>query len=454
MVPGIAAGCAFGLLIAWCAAAYSRPLMYRGGGLGVVSLALALIMAAEIAALFYFPGYQNDLNAYRNWASSLAGGGPAGFYPPDYGYHGEYPPAAMYPLWLSGAIGAALRLSRDRLRLPIEIVPVAASFLLAQTLFVFLRRSGFSRAQCWVGAMLAALNPAMAFETVIWGQTDAIVTLLMWLMVLMMLDGRYELSAAMAAAAVLTKPHPLLIAPLMVLWTIWRARPLRWLSAAGSFAAAVAILTAPFQIGRPLDWLPRFYASSLAAFHETSLNAFNFMALTAGLRQSDNGAVAGVSYFAIGMALATCAVLFSIYLLWRSRTPGALMLAAFIALFGDFVFAPRMHERYLFPAMIFLIPAALEQPFMMGMFGAITASWLFNLYYVLNMLRTTRFLPPHDPAAMIAASLNLLLFGAMVTYAAVAPPRAAASERVASASEASREPLAGARRAQAPLSSK
>ena len=435
MILGIAAGCALALLIAWCAIDYSRPLMYRGGGLGAVSLVLALIMAVEIAALFHFPGFQNDLNAYRTWALKLAQGGPASFYPPGRGYAGEYPPTSMYPLWLSGAIGAALHLSHDRLRLPIEIPPVLMSFLLAETLFVFLRRLGLGRTKCWIGTMLVALNPALIFDTVVWGQTDAIVTLLMWLMVLMVLDGQYELGAAMAAAAVLAKPHPLLLIPGLALWVLWYARPLRWLTAAASGAAAIVILTAPFQAGRPLDWLPRFYEASLNAFRETSLNAFNFMALTGGLRQTEAGGFMGLSFFDLGMALSTSVLLFSLYLLWRSRSQRTLMLAAFIALFGNFIFAPRMHERYLFPALIFLAPAALEQPFMMGVFAALTLSCLFNLDYVLNALRTIQYLPAHDPAAMAASAFNVILFGAAATHAAMRPPDrpAQVSDDIASA---------------------
>lgn len=47
------------------------------------------------------------------------------------------------------------------------------SFALAETLFVSLRRTGFSRGKRWVGAMLVALNPALVFDNVVLGQTDA-----------------------------------------------------------------------------------------------------------------------------------------------------------------------------------------------------------------------------------------------------------------------------------------
>jgi len=265
--------------------------------------------------------------------------------------------------------------------------------------------------------MLVALNPALVFDTVVWGQTDAFVTLLMWLMVLMTIDGRYELGAALAAAAIMAKPHPLVLLPMLALWVYWYARPLRWFTAAAAFTATIAILAAPFQIGRPLDWLPRFYLASLNAARLTSLNAFNFMALVGGLDQSEAGRFMNVSYFDLGMALSGCVLLFSLYLLLRRRSSRMLMLVCFVALFGNFLFAPRMHERYLYPPLIFLVPAALEQPVMMGLFGAVTLSALFNLGDVLHTARTIGYFRPRDPVAMAVAVFNLALFAITAGFA-------------------------------------
>ena len=205
MILGVAAGCLFALLVVGCVIDYSRPLMYRGSGLGALAIVLTAVMAAEVVALFHFPGFVGDIKVYCAWAIKLARGGPAAFYQPGYGYGGEYAPASVYPLWLSGATAVWLHLAPQHLRLPIEIPQIVMSFALAETLFVFLRRTGFSPAQCWIGAMLVALNPVLVFDTVVWGQTDAFVTLLMWLMVLMTIDGQYELAAALATAAIMTK---------------------------------------------------------------------------------------------------------------------------------------------------------------------------------------------------------------------------------------------------------
>lgn len=418
MIAGIAAGCAFALLVVWCVIDYARPLMYRGSGLGAVSLVLTLLMAAEIAGQAHFPGYQNDLNTAWGWALKLAHSGASDFYPPGYGYTCEHAPAANYLPWLSGTIAARLHFSWQQLRLSLEFPQLVMSFALALTLFVFLQRAGLARSQCWLGAMLLALNPAMIFDSVVWGQNDALVTLLMWLMVLTMIEDRYELAAALAATAVLTKPHAILLMPMLALWALRYARPVRWFTAAVSFAAMVTILVAPFQAGRSWDWLPRFYFSSLAMFRETSVNAFNFMALIGGLRQSETAGFMGLTYFQIGMALSACVLLFSLYLVWAGgrRAP---MLPAFIALFGNFMFAPRMHERYFYPALIFFVPAAVEQPFMMAIYVGLSLGALFNIDYVLNVLRTSGNLAVHDPAAMAASAFNLVMFTATVTYAVV-----------------------------------
>jgi hypothetical protein len=135
------------------------------------------------------------------------------------------------------------------------------------------------------------------------------------------------------------------------------------------------------------------------------------MALVGGLGQDETGRFLRLTYFEIGMALSGAVLCFSLYLLWRQRSPRGLMLAAFVALFGNFVFAPRMHERYLYPVLIFLVPAAVEEGYMTALFAAVTLSALFNIGDVFHAARTSKGFTPHDPAAMVVSVINLILFG-------------------------------------------
>jgi hypothetical protein len=54
--------------------------------------------------------------------------------------------------------------------------------------------------------LMVALNPALLFDTVVWGQSDSVLALVMWLAVLATLSGEYEISWALTALAVLIKP--------------------------------------------------------------------------------------------------------------------------------------------------------------------------------------------------------------------------------------------------------
>ena len=107
---------------------------------------------------------------------------------------------------------------------------------------------------------------------------------------------------------------------------------------------------------------------------------------------------------------------FVAWMLWRRADRRNLLFASFLAIFGFFMLAPRMHERYFYAAVVFALPLALEEPAMLGIFALLTATCLFNLAYILRTLQTTIFLDSRDTIAMIASLLNLAVFVAVVGY--------------------------------------
>jgi len=123
-----------------------------------------------------------------------------------------------------------------------------------------------------------------------------------------------------------------------------------WVFSGVALIAIAIIGIAPFQTGHEWNWILKLYTSTAAYYHETSVNAFNLMALIGGLRQSDAGTFVGISYFALGMSLLVPLYGFVAWILWRGRTPTRPLFAAFFTIFGFFMVAPRMHERYLYPA--------------------------------------------------------------------------------------------------------
>ena len=182
----------------------------------------------------------------------------------------------------------------------------------------------------------------------------------------------------------------------------------------------------PYQLGHSWDWIINVYKDLGTRFSEASVGAFNFMGLIGGMGTPDTDTVFdGVSYSAFGLSM-TCAVyLIASYLIWRARSARSAMLAIFVALFGFFMFAPRMHERYLYYPLVFLIPIALESEFLTSIFAIVSGTFLFNLIYIKHLTDTSSYFPDHPNAALIgAASINLAVFFAVTAYGLMCQARA------------------------------
>ena len=412
---GVFAGATLAGLLCYALWLHARPLMReRDRDLKRVLLLLAGLLVLKAAALPFFSGFSVDLGTYEAWALKITSEGPARAY--QSGYFLDYPPGYLYALWAAGwfasAIGAGVG---EALKVIVEMPPLIGDFALSLAVYIFVRRRAGTRSG-WIALALVALNPAFLFDSVVWGQTDSPLALALFLSVAMMLDSEYEVGWSLAALAVLIKPQALSLIPVLGIWTLLRLEPRNWWRAALAFVAVLLIGAAPFQIGHPWNWFPELYVSGAAYYSETSVNAFNLMALIGGLRVQDSQTVLGVSYFTIGMAALVPLYAFIAWMLWRKPDRRNLLFASFLAIFGFFMLAPRMHERYFYAAVVFALPLALEEPAMLGLFVLLTMTCLFNLAYVLRTLQTTVFMDSRDTIAMVASLINLFAFVAVVGY--------------------------------------
>jgi len=392
----------------------------------VALLIIAGLWIVKTLALLAFEGFGVDVGTYQAWALQIASQGPAHTY--QEGYFLDYPPGYLYALWIAGFIARSFGAGGTPLRIIVESPSLIADVLLAIAIFAYVRGTDMRRLAL-VAMLMAALNPALLFDTVVWGQSDSVLAMVMWLAVIASLSREYEISWALAALSVLIKPQGLMALPVLGLWLLFEGDYWAWLRAAVVGIGIFIIGIAPFQIGHPWNWIINLYGSTAAYYHETSVNAFNFMALIGGLRQQDSGTLAGISFFTLGMAMLVPLYAFVAYILWRTRTATSLFYATFVALFGFFMFAPRMHERYLYPALVIVIPLALQSTEMMVVFGILTVTCLFNLAYIKHTLESAAvFLDAHDGLAMLAAALNLAAFAITVRFGLTAIDREASSE--------------------------
>ena len=415
-VPGFIAGAILIALVGYALLDYLRPLIDdRDSGLTAALLVLAALAAVKLLLMPLFPGFGPDVGDYQAWAGQISTFGPAHTY--QQGFFLDYPPGYLYALWVVGLIGHAVGASGNLYRVIIQSPAIVADFALALLMYAFVRR-GSRPAMALVAMAMVALNPALLFDTVVWGQSDSVMTFVMLLSIAAILSRQYEIAWGLAAIAVLVKPQGLMMLPVLGVWTMLEADFATWFTSGAALIAVAIIGIAPFQIGREWSWIIKLYSSTAAYYHETSVNAFNLMALIGGLRQADSGTFAGVSYFALGMSLLVPLYGFIAWILWRGRTPTRLLFASFLAIFGFFMVAPRMHERYCYPAIALAVPLALEAPEMLAVFAIISITGLINLAYVLHTLNTVVFLDGRDGLAMATSILNVGALGIAVYYGA------------------------------------
>jgi Gpi18-like mannosyltransferase len=101
----------------------------------------------------------------------------------------------------------------------------------------------------------------------------------------------------------------------------------------------------------------------------------------------DSDTIAGISYYTLGMTLLVPLSAFAAGIVLTGKSKQRLLFASFITLFGFFMLAPRMHERYIYPAIALAAPLALEAPAMTAVFAILSFTGLVNLAYILHTLQ-------------------------------------------------------------------
>ncbi len=327
-------------LLGWALGTIWRPAVVAGDRTWMLAASVMLaITAVKFAALFHFTGFYWDIWAKTNRALLANVLGPSKIYDPGLPVD-AYPPGSLYLLWLSGWIGKLIEPTANGFRVIVEAPPLIADLFIGLTIYFAAWRDGRGL-RALIIMMLFALNPALIFDTVVWGQSDSVVALPMLAAAILILAGHYRLGWSAAAIAILAKPQALAFTPPLALWTLFNAGVAECAWCAGAFAGTVAIGVLPYQLGHPWNWIFNVYKDLGTRFSDASVGAFNFMGLIGGIGTPDTDKIfGGVSYSALGLSLTSAVYLIASYLIWRARSAHAAMLAIFVALFGFFMFAP------------------------------------------------------------------------------------------------------------------
>ena len=367
---------------------------------------LALVIIFVIAALIRIPldlssGYEGNIASYGK-QGDIAAYIALAWKTVSHGIHSAYlqvngtppsdnPPVLLYPFWFLGWLyeqlisplfGRTQVSYPDILRFMLRLPGLAADLFAGAFIFRALRQGqsvSFNSALFAASAYL--FNPAVIFDSAYWGQTQAIHTLFM-LLSLVAIQGRaYTCVGGALAAAILTKPQALSIAPLVLLLTIRERGTLRLLTGG---AIATLGITAPFILAGNSASVVEQYTQTTKFHPFIAVNAHNFWWLVTGGKgwSLDTDSVGPLTFRVVGLLLFSCAAFLSLLVVWRDREK-LFLVAAYDAL-AFFMLNTQIHENHLLAMFAPLTIAAAFNP---------EAWWFYCAFAVTSVVNMTL----HDP---------------------------------------------------------
>jgi len=327
-------------------------------------LLFAAGLLVRLVTGYFYAGHETDMACFAAWAERMYTYGPGQFYSTD--IFTDYPPGYMYILYCIGALRSLLQLPYYSgahlllLKLPAILCDLLCGFLLYRESD---RRHVHSAGLLPAGLYL--FNPAVILNSSVWGQVDSVYTLCVVLMCLALSKRTFFIAGLCLSFGALIKPQMLIFTPVLlaaladrifVHKVSGRTLLLDLCQLAG--AAFCAFLAAfPFGIGKVLSQ----YTDTLSSYPYASVNAYNLWSLLGLNWVSQDSTVLFFNVKTWGMIAILLTVFFTFLLNLRlNKNPHKYFLLGAFIILSVFTFSARMHERYLYPGMLLLLFACLQ----------------------------------------------------------------------------------------------
>lgn len=360
----------------------------------VLRFCLAFLVSHPDVAVYYMP-----------WTAALAKGGFEGFYKISFDPSGtsNYPPLSIYCLWLgreiyeliynlSWWVNAHLPIFPSNFIFFLESTTAKAGFLkipailsdlaIGIVLFLFLRQR-VSQRKALLGMVIFLFNPAVWYNSAVWGQIDSLVAMFAFSAFAFLLTDRPLLANLSFSLALLSKQQALLLLPFYLFLLIKKFGPRKILNFFLLLFIASFFLIFPFEPQNHIIWFSQFYLNNIeGTLHYTVANAFNLWALLFGFdNRPDSIIFAGLSLRVWGAVLTIFCWTLIFLQVDKKSPPLKMMLAAGLLTFSAFLFLTRVHERYFFLSLPFLVATSVGSRFLMALYILASLLHLLNLYH-------------------------------------------------------------------------
>ncbi len=312
------------------------------------------------------PGYVSDMDCFRIWSDMIKEHGISQFYYVDQG--NGYPPGYMFVLWIVALVRQlfGIETNSDGGLFMIKLVPILCDLIAGFFIYKFSKSrfsEGISLALCGIYVM----SPAILIDSSVWGQVDSVFTLMVMLTCYLCMKEKRIAAYFVFCAGALLKFQTIMYAPILIFTIIEQVflNDFNWKKVGKDLVGGLAAIGSMFVFAAPfgLDVVVPKYMNSLELFEYCSVNAYNFWAIVGKNWVSQYEKFFFVECEKLGTMAIVASVLLSAFVFFKMKKDKSKYFVSMAVLISFvFLFSVRMHERYLFPALLLVLVGFIYRP--------------------------------------------------------------------------------------------
>lgn len=397
---------AYALWTYYLSTAIGSALKKDNNAVYIIAAAAAAFLLRVILGAVY-KGHETDMNCFISWSNAIFENGISKFYTLDM-FH-DYPPGYMYVLYVIGALQKLFGFSGGASYVLVKLPSIICDIITG----IFIYKIAKKKFSDGISAILAALylfNPASILNSSLWGQTDAVYTLFILLMIYFISEKKMIISYFTFAICIFIKPQAFIFTPVLIGGIVenvfldnfnWN----KFWKNLGSGICAIAfmfIISIPFGIGNVIDQ----YKATMASYPYMTVNALNLWCAL-----GKNWSALSTFSTVMGYVFLAAITVYSLYLFFKCKNKSKYYFTGAVLSFFTYMLSTKMHDRYAFPAIVLMLMAFIlsANPRNYLMYILVSLSQFFNTAWVL-------FVYNQDPNAyyksaptVIASIINLAL---------------------------------------------
>ena len=387
-----------------------------------VIMLLVLGLTFRLLSLNIDFAFDNDVHTFQFWAIMLWENGFAAFFPAD--FFSDYPPVYLYVLYVIGMIRSWF--GWEILSPMFNFVTFLPSMIFDLAIGYLVYKEVLKRSESEKFSLLAAglwvFNPAIILISSVWGQVESVFVFMLFLSLIKLKDKKLMPAYVLFGLAILTKPQSLFLAP-VYLYSAYdfitrheKVSAIKYTAISiGAALLGMVVVSLPFGIVETISQL----IHGVGLYSHASINAFNMWTLFGQNWVPVDNTFLGIAMSVWGYAIAVTIIAASLCALHvdaikhKGRHIYLISAALIIAIF---VFSVMMHERYMFPALLFLLMYYAErlEKHMLVLYSLFSLTFFINCIQVLRWLHGMFNIGVLDFSMVVTSTVNIIMAIALI----------------------------------------